>query len=95
MFGESGRCFRTGGDEFVVLAELNEAQAKSALNRLEEEMASWSGKTVKELHLAAGYALAAEHSELSTEKLVNEADIAMYSAKTAYYERTGLERRTH
>lgn len=90
VLGGLGRCYRTGGDEFVVLAEIDEKQA-----RLKKETENWQGKTVKSLHLAAGYAPASEHPGLSAEKLVNEADMAMYAAKTAYYQETGLERRAH
>lgn len=95
VFGDAGRCFRTGGDEFVVLAEMSEKQAKDVLARLKKETEDWHGKAVNELHLAAGFALASDHPGLCAEKLVNEADMAMYAAKTAYYQETGLERRTH
>ena len=45
--------------------------------------------------MAAGYALAADHPGLTSEKLVHEADLQMYEAKAEYYRKTGLDRRRH
>lgn len=91
--GGAGRCFRTGGDEFVVLASMSREQAREAMARLERETERWRGETVEELRLAAGCALAADHADLSAEKLVREADLAMYTAKAAYYRSRGIDRR--
>lgn len=94
VFGESGQCFRTGGDEFVVLADdMNRTSADVALSRLTRQTRAWSGKLVKEVCLAAGFALAADHPGLSVEKLVGMADQAMYDAKAEYYRRQGHDRR--
>ena len=67
----------------------------SALERLRQAAALWSGKTVHKLSLAAGYACAEENEDLSAEKLVVEADKAMYEAKAAYYREAGHDRRQH
>lgn len=92
VIGESGSCYRTGGDEFVVLANLNRSETANVIRRLEEETKKWSGNKVKDLHLAVGCAMAADHPDLMAEKLVNKADIAMYAAKSAYYRSTGKGR---
>ena len=93
-FGEEGRCYRTGGDEFVALVEgMDAIRAEVALSRLKREARNWSGKLAKELRLAAGFALAADHPGLSVEKLVSEADLAMYNAKAEYYRQNGRDRR--
>lgn len=93
VIGEAGQCFRTGGDEFVVLARMEKEQAEAVLRQLERETCLWQGKTAKQLSLSAGYALACDHPGFTTEKLVKEADQAMYAAKAAYYRRTGHDRR--
>ena len=93
VFGGLGRCFRTGGDEFVVLGEMDREQTEDALRRLETECAAWSGSLVGQLHLSAGFALAEDHAGLSAEALVKEADQAMYLAKAAYYALSGKDRR--
>ena len=90
-----GECFRTGGDEFIVLTRMGKEQADAALLRLEQETASWTGKLVKSLNLAAGYALVGEHPGITAEKLVIEADHAMYARKAAYYRESGHDRRSH
>ena len=93
VFDGLGRCFRTGGDEFVVLGEMSRGQAADALRRLETACAAWTGRLVGQLHLSAGFALAEDHAGLSAEALVKEADQAMYEAKAAYYARSGKDRR--
>ena len=94
VFGEAGRCYRTGGDEFVALVDdMDAIRAEVALCRLERQARSWAGKLTKELRLAAGFALAADYPGLSLEKLVSEADLAMYAAKAEYYRQNGRDRR--
>ena len=93
IFGGMGRCFRTGGDEFVVLGEMGREQMEDALRRLETECAAWSGGLVGQLHLSAGFALAEDHAGLSAEALVRKADQAMYLAKAEYYALSGKDRR--
>lgn len=89
-----GECFRTGGDEFIVLTRMGKDQADAALLRLEQEAASWAGNLVKSLNLAAGCALVGEHPGITVEKLVIEADHAMYARKAAYYLESGHDRRS-
>lgn len=91
--GDVGRCFRTGGDEFVVLANMNWDEAENALYRLKRDAGRWRGRKAKTLSLAAGYALAQDFEGVSAEKLVREADKAMYAAKAAYYREAGEDRR--
>lgn len=90
----AGRFYRTGGDEFVVLAtDMNRVRADIALSRLRREADKWRGEKGQGLKLAAGYALAADSPGLTSEKLVHEADLQMYEAKADYYRKTGLDRR--
>lgn len=93
VFAGQGECYRTGGDEFIVLAHMPARQADEALARLANETGAWRGQAIDELHVAAGYALASEHPELAPEKLIAQADKAMYEAKAAYYRQTGIDRR--
>ncbi len=99
VFDKIGRCYRTGGDEFIVLARADRAQAEAALEKLDAEARLWTEETGQELSLAAGYALAREHADMSAEKLVIEADQAMYVEKNQYYrehaERVSQRRRDH
>jgi diguanylate cyclase (GGDEF)-like protein len=92
-FGNLGKCYRTGGDEFVVLANMEKEQTAEAMARLTWQTARWHGDVVQEIHLAVGCATALEHPGLSAEKLVGVADRAMYAEKAAYYRNTGVDRR--
>ena len=85
-FGDKGQCYRTGGDEFIVLANMDREQADRALKQLKKQTQQWHGKTVKSVSLSAGYALASDHKGCSCEELVKEADINMYVEKQAFYQ---------
>ena len=89
----TGRCFRTGGDEFAVLANLSREQANDLAARFKQEAAQWHGERVESLHLAVGYALAVDFPEFGPERLLREADLAMYAAKAEFYSREGHNRR--
>ncbi len=91
--GRDGQTFRIGGDEFVVLTDMTQAQAEAALAALKREAESWSGEKVSDLSVSAGYALAQTHPGQSVEALVNEADQAMYAQKQDYYLHFGRDRR--
>lgn len=88
-----GKCFRTGGDEFIVLSRMNKHQAENILHNLEVETGKWSGNLVEKMSLAAGYAMAADHPGCSAEGLIRESDLLMYAAKAAYYQKNGHDRR--
>lgn len=91
--GKYGKTFRIGGDEFVVLAPMTGMQAEDALRELTQETEGWAGKTVRNLSLSVGYVLARDYPGLSVEKLVREADRAMYVQKKEYYHRRSRDRR--
>ena len=93
IFSSNGVCYRTGGDEFIVIFEMNREQANKAITKLTKEAGKWHGKIVKELQLAMGYALYVDHPEMTVEKLIQEADMAMYSDKDNYYQKNGIARR--
>lgn len=92
-FGYWGKCYRTGGDEFVVLARMHEASVGHARAQLVREMATWHGELVDSMHVSMGIATAREHPGLSVERLVAIADEAMYEEKARYYQTVGIDRR--
>ncbi|MBQ9348495.1 MAG: GGDEF domain-containing protein, partial [Oscillibacter sp.] len=91
--GNLGRCFRTGGDEFVVIAAMTPEEISATKERLARSTSVWRGKLVPSLHLAVGSASAADYPDLDTEKLVAIADQEMYRDKSAYYRAAGIDRR--
>lgn len=94
-FGEKARCYRTGGDEFVILAEFGRGETEAAMERLRRAAAGWRGDRVRSMSLSAGFAVASEHPDMSAERLIREADLAMYSEKARYYSSAEHDRRKH
>ena len=87
VFGNAGKCFRTGGDEFVVITNMNREEAEGVLRRLEEKTKQWSSEKYSfSLSIAAGFARAKDYSGLTAEELTKKADQAMYASKAAYYQ---------
>ena len=93
-FKDYGCVYRIGGDEFVVFAQMDRAQAETLIQKLKERTAAWKGREVKSISLSSGFAIASEFPGLSCEQLANEADEEMYKAKSEYYRVTGFKRRT-
>ena len=91
--GSYGRCFRTGGDEFVAILRMEKEQISGIQKNLKAETARWRGEKVGQLSVSSGYAIAREHPELSIEKLVNVADQMMYAAKAKFYNNPKEDRR--
>ena len=93
VFAPYGNAYRTGGDEFIVFANVNKGMIGRLTDELEDKTDHWRGKEVESLSLSVGSAVASEHPGVSIERLVSEADKEMYKAKNRYYVRSGLDRR--
>lgn len=89
VLGPYGRCYRTGGDEFIAILHIAPENAVALVDKLSAATASWKGQLVSTMHLAIGMVTAAGYPSLSIEKLVVKADEAMYAAKRDYYKRAG------
>lgn len=89
----SGKCFRTGGDEFVCLIHADRQHTERLKADLRERTGRWHGRLVESVSLSIGSASHADYPGLSVEKLITLADQEMYTDKDAYYQRTGLPRR--
>ena len=86
VFGNYGLCFRTGGDEYIVLAHTDREKSEELIRQLIAQADAWNGKLIHHLSLSAGYALASEHKEVSAEKLIIFADKGMYVEKNRFYQ---------
>lgn len=85
-FGSAGLCYRTGGDEFVVMTNMSKEETEAVLIRLQEETKLWSrDRSDFSLNIAAGYARASDYPGFTAEELTKKADQAMYAAKAKYY----------
>ena len=94
VLGDEGQCYRTGGDEFVMLTRMKREKAEYTLQKLKYETERWQGSAVKSLSVSVGYALASDADELTAEALVRQSDQAMYEAKAAYYQSAGRKQRS-
>ncbi len=94
VFAPFGTCYRTGGDEFIVLTHLEDRALIPALEgQLESKADAWHGKEAPSLSLSVGSADASDYPGVSAEKLVSIADQEMYKMKAAYYRAAGIDRR--
>lgn len=92
-FGNYGRVYRTGGDEFTAIITTDEEKTKALIADLEANVFAWHGKTVDSLTLSVGYAGTWEYPEKSVDELTKIADDRMYLDKELYYSRKGVDRR--
>lgn len=92
-FGNAGKCYRVGGDEFIVLARMSKEQAVETVKRLNNLTVQWSKGKKNKLSLSSGFAFAKDHEGFTVEGLAKKADQAMYSVKADYYLKNGLTRR--
>ncbi len=84
-FGDIGKCFRTGGDEFVVLASAPKDELDRRLAELEDSLSAWKGKYTDHLSISVGSASRHDYPKYSLNKLLDKADKRMYKNKQHYY----------
>ncbi len=88
-----GKCFRTGGDEFIVFTNMDDDMILDAVEALKQGALKWHGKEAEFLSLSVGYAKASENLDVPVEKLISLADEKMYKDKDEYYKNNNIERR--
>ena len=91
-FNGTDAVYRLGGDEFTVLMEQSENEAKKCLDQMEQICADWKGQLINDISISYGVASTEEFSDLDS--LLKAADQRMYEYKSNYYQLTGKERRT-
>lgn len=85
-FSHFGKCYRTGGDEFVVIANMGEDSISEAITLLNDLSQKWQiGKDI-ELSLSVGFAKACDNLNSNIAELINLADENMYKEKAKYYD---------
>lgn len=89
--GTTGKVYRTGGDEFMVI--VHDADCHDIVNAIRSASAEWHGALVSSLALSIGYASRADHPDAAVSELERLADEAMYEDKERYYKQQGHARR--
>ena len=89
-FENSGKVYRTGGDEFMAL--IHTLSPEAYREKIHEEAAAWNGVYSKHLSLSVGYATHKENADATVEELECLADKKMYLEKEQYYKESGVRR---
>ncbi len=92
-FGEKGKVYRTGGDEFFAMIFADEDSVNECFERLRLELNSWSGQSVKEISVAYGSSSNREFPNMTASELAKIADARMYKDKQRYYSQRGIDGR--
>lgn len=92
-FGNYGKLYRTGGDEFVALIHVGDEKLRALLREFEELTLGFRGKLVNELSVSVGAAAAREFKFMTFDELFTLADTRMYKAKDESYQKKGIDRK--
>ncbi|MBR1572556.1 MAG: diguanylate cyclase [Lachnospiraceae bacterium] len=84
-FGAYGRCFRAGGDEFIVIAVMEPEIFEKRKNELINNLAKWQGSRINGIEISIGKVNLSEYPGVTMEELIDIADRRMYEDKQHYY----------
>ena len=94
-FGDKGKAYRIGGDEFVVITHAEKSEMEEMVKTFEESMKNWSEENDLTLSASYGYVCLKEYPELSITELAKKADNKMYESKANYYSSDNRNRRKY
>lgn len=92
-FGLAGSVYRTGGDEFMCILHCSKEELEELKANFLDIQKNWHGTKVKDISISSGFVVASEHKGKKLHDLLVFADKEMYSDKSAFYTRSGMERR--
>ncbi|MBO4266559.1 MAG: GGDEF domain-containing protein [Lachnospiraceae bacterium] len=93
VLGPYGSVYRTGGDEFAIIANIEENELNDVIEKLKERFDNWRGILFPTLSISMGYVSAADVSDISIDEMRREAEKRMYAHKSEFYQRKGNDRR--
>lgn len=91
--GQYGQIFRTGGDEFMAILHCSPDEANCFEDRINECITKLDNPWTENMAIAVGIVCCEENPEMSFDDIEKLADKRMYDNKSAYYKRTGIDRR--
>lgn len=94
-FGEQGKLYRIGGDEFVALVSIDRDELEGVFEEYDKSLKTWSDNNGMVLSTARGYACRFNGSQRSIVELARVADERMYADKARYYREKGRDRRRY
>lgn len=80
-FNMPGKAYRIGGDEFVIILEMQKKDFETFYQNLLSRIASWHGQLVDHITVSSGYAFSPDDPTLSVRELIAKADELMYHEK--------------
>lgn len=93
VFEPYGKLFRTGGDEFVAMLEVDKETLEDVLGRFRQSIEQWSGEKVCKVSISYGAVSRSDYPDCSVSELAIRADEKMYEMKRNYYATSGTDRR--
>lgn len=79
------QCFRTGGDEFMVLGR--KIDIEKTVADFKQEVGIWKGKLTTSLSVSVGWADAKSHPDMNLSELLIHADDKMYADKEEQHQK--------
>ena len=92
-FGQYGKIFRTGGDEFYGVLRMSREKYDVAVSGLKQSCDSWSGIYSSDMKISVGAGFYEDAHDDSIKELAIAADKNMYTDKADYYRALGIDRR--
>ena len=92
-FGEFGRVYRIGGDEFAVIITKKPDELDAMTKHFDSSVAEWRGKIVNSMTISYGCVRSLEEDWELVHDIEKEADRRMYASKARYYSDSGIDRR--
>ncbi|MCR5666545.1 MAG: GGDEF domain-containing protein [Eubacterium sp.] len=92
-FGRYGKCFRTGGDEFMAVLTDMTVDIEDAKREFRDITESWKGEYTEHLYVSYGVAFSKDLPEAGVKELARIADQYMYDAKAKFYQKHDINRR--
>lgn len=92
-FGEFGRVYRIGGDEFAVIITQKPDELDAMTKHFDSSVAEWRGKIVDSMTISYGCVRSLEEDWELVHDIAKEADRRMYASKARYYSDSGIDRR--
>lgn len=93
VFGDKGRIYRIGGDEFVIIVGVGDKDIEQLKKKFEKALEEWKGDLVDNVSVSAGYVSGKEAGDMSFLDIAKLADKKMYVAKSDFYVSSGMDRR--
>lgn len=91
VFGQYGKCYRTGGDEYMAILPDTGPSPRELEEMLNARARSWKGCLVSGMSISMGFAKV--ESKDGVDAAINNADRNMYAAKDRYYSLNSIEKR--